>query len=195
MALPQGDLLRHKCAEEPPTTQSAANRLVVDRAGRLKQDIGNQPNPPRGNKIRDGFMVGSLTSKSRTAEAILFLSISKFLIEFVQLKHWVKFLGQQGSSSDEASDMGYRYARYVDHAAKFLPFEVICLPRAMALSLMLRRRSIPHTLVIAARPIARRTEGGRLHAWIECAGKTVIGEIPGPWIQVFRTGELRSAGK
>lgn len=134
----------------------------------------------------------SIASKSRTAEAMLLLSAARFLIKFVKLKLWIKALGHQGLAPAERIEKAIKYARHVNHAARFLPFEVICLPRAMALSFMLRRRSIPHDLVIATRPIGQRTERDRLHAWIECEGQIVIGSLPGPWLQVFRVGESRN---
>lgn len=64
-------------------------------------------------------------------------------------------------------------------------FESKCLPRAIALSRMLRRRGIAHRLVIAARPAGARNGADDLHAWIEMGGTIVLGELPGNWIQVL----------
>ena len=69
-----------------------------------------------------------------------------------------------------------------------MPFETVCLPRAMALSWMLRRRHIAHALVFAARPAERRDDEHALHAWVEVDGTKVIGDEPGPWIETLRLG-------
>ena len=88
----------------------------------------------------------SIASKTRTAEAMLQLAASRFLMKFVKLKIWRKALGRQGLAPADQIERGIKYARHVNHAARHLPFEVLCLPLAMALSFMLRRRSIPHAI-------------------------------------------------
>jgi hypothetical protein len=69
-----------------------------------------------------------------------------------------------------------------------MPRPVKCLPRAMALSWMLRRRRIGHAAVIAVRPNGLRRSPDDLHAWIEVAGLRVMGDLPGPWIETLRQG-------
>jgi len=27
-----------------------------------------------------------------------------------------------------------------------------------------------------------------LHAWVEVAGKTILGDLPGPWVETLRLG-------
>jgi len=81
-----------------------------------------------------------------------------------------------------------RLAAQVERAAWRLPFATKCLPRAMALSWMLRRRQIAHTVVIAVRPSDRRDAPDALHAWVEIAGARIIGDLPGPWIETLRLG-------
>ena len=81
-----------------------------------------------------------------------------------------------------------RLAADVEWAAKRLPFSTKCLPRAMALSWMLRRRRLPHTVVIAVRPNDLRHSADALHAWVEVGGEKIIGDLPGPWIETLRLG-------
>jgi hypothetical protein len=69
-----------------------------------------------------------------------------------------------------------------------LPFESKCLPRAMALSWILRRRRIAHGLVFAVRPPDLRGSKDDLHAWVEVDGATIIGDLPGPWVEILRLG-------
>jgi transglutaminase superfamily protein len=68
-----------------------------------------------------------------------------------------------------------RVARLVDIAARHSPVRVGCLPRALALQWLLRRRGIEADLRLGV-----RKEGDRLdaHAWVEHAG-TPLMEAPG----------------
>ena len=79
----------------------------------------------------------------------------------------------------------------VDWAAKRLPFTTKCLPRAIALSWLLRRKQIGHMVVIAVRPPQLRNSSDDLHAWVEVARKRIIGDLPGPWVEILRIGGQR----
>lgn len=76
----------------------------------------------------------------------------------------------------------------VEWAAGRLPLPTKCLPRAMALSWMLRRRRIGHAVVIAVRPSQLRQSPDALHAWVEVEGEKILGDLPGPWIETARLG-------
>lgn len=121
-----------------------------------------------------------------TGEALLALLAGQMLIQLVPLRKWHKGLGlAAGRSGPEAHSL----ARHVERAATRLPFQTRCLCRAVALSLMLRRRGIAHSLIIASRPLGRREgEEDALHAWVESGGKIVLGELAGPWIEAARFG-------
>lgn len=128
----------------------------------------------------------------RTAEAMLALLAGLLLVQLVPLRLW---RGRLGLAQGLEPQSAFSLARHVERAAGRLPFTTRCLSRAVALSLMLRRRDIAHSLVIAARPPGRR-EGAEdaLHAWVECAGAIAIGELPGPWIEAARFGEPAAPG-
>jgi hypothetical protein len=83
----------------------------------------------------------------------------------------------------------------IEWAAKRLPFPTKCLPRAMALSWMLRRKRIGHAVVIAVRPSQLRQSPDAMHAWIEVESKKVLGDLPGPWIETLRIGGWSSFGR
>lgn len=85
-------------------------------------------------------------------------------------------------------DRARQLAADVEWAARRLPVATKCLPRAMALSWMLRRRRIGHTLVIAVRPSEMRQSADAMHAWVEIEGERLIGDLPGPWIETLRLG-------
>jgi len=123
----------------------------------------------------------------RTLRAMALLCRARLLVDWIALDRWRDSLGladRTGVRADEAR----RFAADVEWAAGRLPFEIKCLPRAMALSWMLRRAGITHSVVIAARPPQRRGANDNLHAWVEVAGETVLGELPGPWVETLRLG-------
>ncbi len=89
-----------------------------------------------------------------------------------------------------------RLAGHVDRAALRLGSLTRCLHRAMALSWQLRRGGIAHTVVLAVRPAgARGRDGDDLHAWVECGSATVLGALPGPWLEMLRLPPSLPAGQ
>jgi hypothetical protein len=125
----------------------------------------------------------------RTARAMAFLCQARLLIAWVPFERW---RGSLGSGEQVHSDPGLvearRLAAHVQRAADLLPFPTRCLPRAMALSWMLRREAIGHSTVIAVRPPDLRNAHDDLHAWVEVNGVTILGELPGPWVVMLRLG-------
>ncbi|MEO7364953.1 MAG: lasso peptide biosynthesis B2 protein [Sphingomicrobium sp.] len=122
--------------------------------------------------------------RRRVATAIALLCRARILIAAVPLERWRQTLGDDGGAASAAE--ARKLAKQVERAAAWLPFETKCLPRAMALSWMLRRERIRHALVFAVRPAALRDAADGLHAWIEADGDKVIGDLPGPWVETLR---------
>ena len=129
---------------------------------------------------------------------MVLLGYARLLIALVPLRLWRRHLGLATGASvhagaiqigDGGASAARILARHVERAAARLPFARKCLPRAMALSMLLRRRGIAHRLVFAVRPRAHAASGDRLHAWVEQAGTLLIGDEPGPWIEVLQLGE------
>jgi len=121
----------------------------------------------------------------RTSEALVALLLAHAMIAWLPLAWWKPRLGQAGTRFPDGPEQARRIARHVDRAAQRLPVASKCLPRAMALSRMLGRRRIAHRLVIAARPARQRHAGDALHAWIAIDGVIVLGDVPGPWVEVY----------
>jgi hypothetical protein len=126
--------------------------------------------------------------------AFVALCSAQFLIELVPFRCWRDSLGgalptlaQRASivRLAEAEDL----AKQVEWVADTLPFGLKCLPRAMALSSILRRKGFPHVIVFAARPAEMRKSHDALHSWIEIDGMKIIGESPGPWLETLRLGK------
>ena len=49
---------------------------------------------------------------------------------------------------------------------------------------------MPHAVVFATRPPEARGKGDDLHAWVEMSGIKLIGDLPGPWTETLRLGQL-----
>ena len=112
---------------------------------------------------------------------------ARLAIATLPFEWWRKSLGGDGAPlGSSALAEATRLAGHVEWGAKRLPFELKCLPQAMALSWLLRRRGIRHAVVFAVRPPAMRGSPEDLHAWVEVGGTTVLGELPGPWVETLR---------
>lgn len=129
-----------------------------------------------------------------TGRAMVILSCAQLVVPLVPFGRWRRHLGLIGASNNsltpvEAQAEACRLARQIDRGAERLPLHSACLVRAMALSWILRARGIPHVVVFAVRPADMRQSADALHAWVEVQGNTVLGELPGPWIETLRLGE------
>src|SRR3954469_19238928 len=120
---------------------------------------------------------------------MVLLCWARFLVEWVPLPRWRDTLGLAGRAGPLPDD-SWRLAGQVERAATRLPFAIRCLPRAMVLSWVLRKAAIGHALVIAVRPPAQREGSDALHAWVEIDGTRLIGDLPGPWIELVRLGQM-----
>ena len=133
----------------------------------------------------------SWRARLRTAEAMAQLLRARRLVHGQPFGKWRDRLGQPQSTSDhqppdETIAQAWALARHVDRAAWRLGGEWLCLPRAIALAAMLRRRGIGYGLCIAARPEAARTGSDDLHAWVDVGQVRVIGDLPGEWAVLYR---------
>jgi hypothetical protein len=133
--------------------------------------------------------------RGRTVQAMALLVAAQLLVSFVPFHWWRATIGRVAPAdqstqpwvtgkTDDGSWPARRWASHVERAAARLPFEVKCLPRAMALCWLLRIRRIPYTCKIAARPAYARASGDELHAWVEAGDIAVLGKLPGPWLVV-----------
>jgi hypothetical protein len=65
----------------------------------------------------------------------------------------------------------------IDEAAWFLPCETVCLPRAIAAQVLLRRRGIGTTLYYGAATLPER--GLTAHAWVQDGSQVIVGRSDG----------------
>lgn len=119
---------------------------------------------------------------------MLMLALAKLVVATVPFRWWRNSLGRaSATASDTTSEGIQRLTADLSWAAHRFPFDAKCLPRAMALSWILRSRKINHAVVIAVRPRELRVSADALHAWIEVDGRRVLGDLAGPWIEAFRS--------
>jgi Transglutaminase-like superfamily len=136
--------------------------------------------------------------RAQTAQAMALLCLARLLVAALPFRLWQASLGQAGLGQATNAmtpvrqigaaerDRAWRLASHVERATFRLPFRVKCLPQAMVLVWLLRRRGIACSFILAVRPAAQRGADDDLHAWTECGGGVLIGELPGPWIVILR---------
>lgn len=116
-------------------------------------------------------------------EAALALGLSSLLIRTIGFSRIARRLGRhmaEGPTSADPESMSdaARVRWAVDTAARVLPWKPVCLPQAIAATLMLRRRNIASTLYLGVDP----TRSLDAHAWVRVGEVTVTG---GPVDQRF----------
>jgi hypothetical protein len=124
---------------------------------------------------------------------MLMLGRARLQVALVPFERWRETLGGVAHDPADAAEAS-RLARQVEWAARRLPFATKCLPRAMALSWLLRREHISHAVVIATRPKDSQVADERLHAWVEVGGQRIIGDLPGPWFEILRLSDRETRG-
>lgn len=112
---------------------------------------------------------------------MVLLVVARFLIARIAFGRWRASLGRIASgnktlpaSSQRERAMAEGCGHAVRRAARRLPGS-LCLPQAMALQWMLRRRGVPATLLMGvAGHGARHGALGDLHAWVEMGGAPLL---------------------
>lgn len=138
-------------------------------------------------------MADSWRLRRRTLRAMAALCLARLVVALLPFRHWRERLGHAEGCEDARE--AARWAAHVERGAARLPFETKCLPRAMALSWLLRNERIAHELVLAVRPADTRDKDA-LHAWIEAGDERILGNLPGPWHETLRLdGESRTIAK
>lgn len=123
-------------------------------------------------------------TKLAYCEAVLLLTVAQVLIKALPYAWWSRSLGPVVRSPPRsnflaAPQTACAVGAAVETVARNLPWDVVCLPRAMAAKWMLERRRIPSTLFVGSRTLRGATSNRlALHAWLE-AGSTMVtgGEI------------------
>lgn len=131
-----------------------------------------------------------------TFEAALYLLTAWLLIAILRFGRWRKLLGplvttpsaqRRATTAPRPEDR--RLALAVERACgRLAPIRFKCLPRAMAVHWMMRRRGRPCMLVLAILGAQARGTLDDLHAWAERDGAILIGESTLPYRILARFG-------
>jgi hypothetical protein len=131
-------------------------------------------------------------ARATTLEAAALLAAARMLIAIVPFGRWRAALGQpcpvppSAASSDRPADNSARLlVKAVGRAAERLPGGSRCLPQAMALQWLLRRRNLGGILVIGAKARTARGTLDDLHAWVIRDGTTLIGRSDDPYVPIY----------
>ena len=118
------------------------------------------------------------------------LLLARTLVAAVPFGRWRGRLGGlPGAAAPHDLRIVRKLAAQVERAAWRLPLATKCLPRAMALSWLLRRAGQQHSMTVAVRPPSHRDGADDLHAWVSAGDTIVPGDLPGPWLTVLRQGD------
>ena len=114
---------------------------------------------------------------------------ARLLVTALPFHLWRNWLGGKANAPNRADvPAARRLAAQIERAASLLPFTIKCLPQAMALSWLLQQASLGHSIVFAGRPAGHRAGRDDLHAWVEVGTDVLLGDLPGPWLLMFKQG-------
>lgn len=125
-----------------------------------------------------------LGAYSLVLRALVLLLWARLLVAIVPMRYWRASLGtirdEQGAGTPgpatwtEVPAELRRIVKAVERASLRLPITLRCLPRAMVVQWMGRRRNMDCTLRIGIEKGAEE----ELHAWVDCGQVILIGNLP-----------------
>jgi hypothetical protein len=123
--------------------------------------------------------------RALVAEAVLTLLAARLALKFVSFPQLSRRFGTLVPPSDPRASkvvtdanpdqisIAQEVSWAVTRAARYVPFEAVCLPQVMAAQRMLRRRSVASVMHFgAAKGVTKPLDA---HAWLEAAGIEVTG--------------------
>jgi len=123
------------------------------------------------------------------------MAIAKGLVAWVPFAFWRASLGEVVERpAAMAGTPGPRLRSVVAavrRAVARAPFPVKCLPQAMALQWMLRRRGLGSVLTVGTLPKAGRGTLDDLHAWVTVAGRICLGQSERGYVPVLHLSSCR----
>lgn len=111
----------------------------------------------------------------RAVWCLLWIKAGLSLLPFPVFKKWYHRISRPRRIQDAGQETMKRTVWAVDTAANLLPFELLCLPRALATKYLLRNSpALTLEIGIEINP-AKQFEA---HAWVEQNGNIIIGRWP-----------------
>ena len=115
------------------------------------------------------------TAKAMALEAAFALLVARILVQYVPMRFWRYHVDTSADSTPAPLRVPRKVGWIVRKVARRLPFRARCLPQAMAVQWMLRRRAIRSRLVFGARRGTAPKTTLEFHAWLIAGGECVIG--------------------
>ena len=152
---------------------------------------------PEGGAFLANVWRLSAGDKLLAAEAAVCLACARFLILFVPLRRWNHTAGigrgeAQIQADRNALDRAVRIGRVVRLTARRMPFRAVCLPQAVAVQWMLRRRGLRGVIHLGARKPSP-DDTIKLHAWLTFGGVVLTGAREAPAFTPLRRREAQAA--
>lgn len=98
------------------------------------------------------------------------------VVSFITLRRFLaSFVGRTNPAPRAVAFARIGWA--VEAVARRLPVTMTCLPKALAADAMLRRRGFTSQLHLGARQPRVGSGGFESHAWVECEGRVVVGDL------------------
>lgn len=120
-----------------------------------------------------------LDEKALFFEAVYFLGVARLTVRFIPFKRIAPTLGtliQQNDVSEETMTdaKALKIGQAIARAVRYMPWESVCLPQAIAAQRMLRRRGLEWSLYLG---VAREDVGPGLkaHAWLRSGSSILCG--------------------
>ena len=116
-------------------------------------------------------------------EAFYFLALAKFLIKFIPLRFFAKYLGAKNAEpthieTDLPQDLLRLVRKSIGIVSRNVPWQSKCLDQAMSAQWMLARRHLPGTLYLGMKKSELGQKPYDAHAWVLCNNQPVIGFHP-----------------
>ncbi len=135
-------------------------------------------------------------------EALLLLPFSQFLVRSIKIGRWSGTLEapsprlRDAPEGESVLDIARQIGRSVERASWRAGSTAKCLPKAVVVMWMLRRRDIPARLVIASLYKEHQGNSDKLHAWVEIDSEFIIGHCDRALYQPLATfGQMRDPSK
>ena len=102
-----------------------------------------------------------------------FVRVGLWAMSFRRLRHVLKRMERTAGDAGPSASLD-ELLWCIESTARYVP-AATCLTRSLAAQVLLRRHGLPSTLRIG---VARGHRGTiEAHAWVECDGRVVIGEL------------------
>ncbi len=118
--------------------------------------------------------------RASLVEAFLLLGVARFTVLVLPFRWLAVSLGRHMSETGAQADFSdLRRARIVGQAvcsaARYTPWESVCLSQAVAAKWMLKRRHVAGTLYLGVAKDETNPERLAAHAWLRCGGTIITG--------------------